>query len=150
MISLQLPEIPDKIDSEGILAILFLILIGAAVLLFVVSKGYLALGRSDMIPTATMLTEIQALNSNLKSLSSDIKTIETIAQELRINVLNNSHRIDDAAQELRAARANIQNNVMPSLAGLTLAYLRLSGFKDLASEEVKRLKKSGIEPKDPL
>lgn len=135
----QLPSIPEGVTDEGLLAVLFVFLVGAAVLIYVVSKGYLRLGKADGSE------EIARLSADIERLIESCEKLTAAFHEFSKLVT----ATNELSHELRGLRANIHTNMMPTLAGLALAFMRLARLDDLADREEKRFNDEGIKPRYP-
>lgn len=66
---LQLPPIPGGISNEGLLAVLFMVLLGAAGVLYALAKGWLRIGGDERALVAALnelAGEVRALKEAIK------------------------------------------------------------------------------------
>lgn len=130
---LQVPTIPKEIQSESTLAVLFMILIGVAVVLYGLAKG------------PSIIGTWRAASSNGK----EKERTDLILSHLVANTQareREAAKIDELTMELRGLREGLHNRVNPAISGLSYAYLKLAGLPDMADRQEARERDSGMSP----
>lgn len=124
-----IPTIPEGITSEGLIAVLFMVIMGFVGLFFALKGGYLRLGKNGDSSTTTHKDEIAIL---LQAITANASAIQTMASEIRelksaivseVQILNSNQR---------DIRTHIHDRITPTLAGLTIAYLKMADEGELA------------------
>lgn len=112
---MQLPEIPEGISNEGLLAVLFLVLLGVVAVVYALAKGWLRVGHNGGSSTkeerAELLAAVVVNATRLGELASDIRSLKDEQAGLRAHL----HKFTSTTS------------------GLTIAYLKLAGEPGLAA-----------------
>lgn len=108
----SIPAIPPGIKGEGLIAVLFLIILGWVAAIYAVSKIPRAIA-----PLVTSIDRLIASNVNLGD---------------RLTKLED--KIESSESQTEAVRSHIHVRVVPAIAGMTIAYLRLAGFNEYAEQ----------------
>lgn len=128
MLSFQLPtpipSIPEGISNEGLLAVLFMVLLGVVAVIYGLSKGYVRIGPSE----SNYITAMHDLVSSNKE------------------VISSNHEV---VKELENVRRNLHTIIAPSVAGLAVSYLILAKEPKLAARLKKDIEDAGGEVKMP-
>lgn len=109
-----IPQIPSQIKGEGLVAVLFLIVLGWVAAIYAVNKIPKAI-----VPLVTSIDRLVASNIDLAN---------------RITKLENGmdSRMEAVETDIEAVRGHIHQRLTPAIAGLTIAYLKRAGFEEYA------------------
>lgn len=108
----SIPAIPPGIKGEGLIAVLFLIILGWVAAIYAVNKIPRAI--------APLVASIDRLVASNISLGDRVTKLED--------------KIESLDHQTEAVRSHIHVRVAPAIAGLTIAYLRLVGFGEYADQ----------------
>lgn len=121
---IPVPPIPSGIKDQGLLAVLFILVLGVVAGIYALSKGYIRIGPSDTVYISAM--------HDLTSSNKDVIS---------------SNR--EVVKELENVRRNLHTIIAPSLAGLAVSYLILAKEPKLAARLKKDVEDVGGEVRLP-
>lgn len=109
---LSIPAIPEGISDQGLIAVLFLIILGWVAVMYALRQLPKAFA-----PLVEAIDRWVASNVNIGNRLTELeKSVEGLKEH---------------AQEIRT---HIHARLTPAIAGLTIAYLRRAGYDDLADQ----------------
>lgn len=117
MILLQIPVIPDTVKSEGMSAVLFMVIIGVGVGMYCLRQLPAVMAAWRGIKTAhdgDTDRLIEAMKGQVQSNAEVMRTIERLIATSQAEM-----------EEARALRRHNHEILTPAISGLTIAYLRL-------------------------
>lgn len=129
----DIPGIPEKVNTESTVAVLFMVVLGLAVLLLLVRSG------------PALITAWRAATSNGKEAAQ----ISLLMTTLTANVAANERKAAEfalLAGEVRRLSEGLHNRIGPAISGLTHAYYVLAGLTREADELEKKEQDGGFPP----
>lgn len=125
-----IPPIPKGIGSEAVIAVLFMIMLGASILIYLLSKGYLKLGTTEASDIKTLTDTVNLLATSLNTkLDAIIDKQSRILTSLELNT-----------EQVKRFNESYHNRLIPTLSHQSLAMLKLSNLDDEAKLEKQRLR----------
>lgn len=123
----SIPAIPPGIKGEGLIAVLFLIILGWVAVIYAINKIPKAIS-----PLVSSIDRLVASNIDIGS---------------RLTKLED--KMEAVESQTEAVRTHIHLRVVPAIAGLTIAYLRRVGFDEYADQIQEDNPDAILPPKRP-
>lgn len=119
-----IPAIPPGIKQEGLLAVLFMVLL-----------GFLA-----------VMYALRQLPAAIKPLAEAVSTLAKsyLAMVVSLDALTAAAKASEA--ESQAIREHIHDRITPAIAGLTIAWLRRAGYHEEAEQLAKQHPEAVLPP----